>query len=305
MLLVTVAPVLAGLVGLLLLMTVVLLASPALVWLTDGPVSLGTTEVTTVAGTWPYVVGGVIALPLLGYLAAGVAGVHGLVARALLTGGADAGLRHELVEVTQSRARIVDAFEAERRRIERDLHDGAQQRLVGLTLQLGLAKLDLPPDTPAAESVASAHEQAKHLMVELRELIRGIYPKELADLGLPAALDAVADGAPIPVTIATTLPSRPPRPVEEAAYFTVTEALSNVIKHSGAGRAEVSVRLAAGLLSVEVTDHGNGGADPSRGTGLTGLADRAATLGGRMFLASPVGGPTTIRAEFPCPPSLG
>ena len=156
-------------------------------------------------------------LPLIPYLVTLVAGADAAVARALLTDGHDEQLRAELTEVSRSRARLADAFEAERRRIERDLRDGAQQRLVSLTLQLGLARLDLHAHSPAAAAVAAAHEQAKQLMAELRELFHGIQPQVLTDLGLPAAIGELADQSPIPVTVATDLAGRLPGQVETTA----------------------------------------------------------------------------------------
>jgi signal transduction histidine kinase len=224
------------------------------------------------------------------------------VARALLHGRSREALHAQLVEVSRSRARLVDAFEAERRRIERDLHDGAQRRLVSLTLQLGLARLDLPPDSTAGTSVAEAHEQAKQTMAELRELIRGIHPQVLTDRGLPVALRSLADDTPIPVTVDVNLPGRLPSHLEATAYFLVAEALTNVTKHSGATRVSVSAHRHADTLVVEVSDNGRGGADPRQGSGLTGLADRAAVVDGRMFLSSPAGGPTLLRVELSCQP---
>ena len=297
LLLVTVAPVLYGGVLLVLLLVVLWLASPLL--LADGRVSLGVGTAGTVREAVPYVLAGLALLPALPYLAALTAGLHAAVARTLLRAADGAELRAELVEVSRSRARLVDAFEAERHRIERDLHDGAQQRLVSLTLQLGLARLDLADSSPAGTAVADAHEQAKYLMVELRELIHGIHPQLLTDLGLPDALRELADHAPIPVTVRADLPTRPPRHVEATAYFVVAEALTNVAKHSGASAAAVSVACEAGVLSVEINDDGCGGADPARGTGLTGLADRVAVADGRMLLSSPAGGPTRLRVEIP------
>jgi signal transduction histidine kinase len=206
----------------------------------------------------------------------------------------------QLTEVARSRARLVDAFEVERRRIERDLHDGAQQRLLALSMQLGLARLELPDSSPAAEPVARAHELAKEALAELRELIRGVHPKILADRGLHAALREVADRAPLPVNVEAALPRRLPGAVEACAYFVVVEALANVAKHSGATRARVVASAAGGRLTVQVRDDGCGGADPARGSGLSGLADRVAAAGGTVALASPVGGPTVVHVELPC-----
>ena len=179
-------------------------------------------------------------LPAVGYLVTLVAGADAATARALLLGGPDEQLRAELTEVTRSRARLADAFEAERRRIERDLHDGAQQKLLSLTLQLGMAAVDLPPGSPAAGAVAAAHQQAKQLMAELRELIHGIQPQVLPDLGLPAALAELADFCPVPATVDVPLAGRLPSQVENTAYFVAAEALTNIAKHSGATRATVT-----------------------------------------------------------------
>jgi Histidine kinase/Putative sensor len=191
---------------------------------------------------------------------------------------------------------------------ERDLHDGAQQKLVSLTMQLGLARLDLEPGSPAAAAVGAAHDQARQLMAELRELIRGIQPQVLTDLGLPAAIEELADASAIPVTAVARLDGRLPPQVENTAYFVVAEALSNVAKHGGATAATVSARVLGNTLIVEIADDGRGGADPERGSGLAGLAglaDRVAVAGGRMLLSSPPGGPTALRVEVPCPKSPG
>jgi signal transduction histidine kinase len=309
-LLATVAPVLSIAALLAAPLTGSFIASPFLVLAQrpgDGPVALAFGKVATVGQALPYVIAGVLLLPLVPYLLTLLAGAHAAVARALLLGGSAAQLRTELVEVSRSRVRLADAFEAERRRIERDLHDGAQQRLVGLTLQLGLARLDLPPGSPAAETVAAAHQQAKQLMAELRELIHGIQPQVLTDLGLPAAIGELADQSPIPVAVDARLPGRLPSQIENTAYFVAAEALTNIAKHSGATSASVTARQHDNLLTIEVSDNGHGGADPHRRSGLTGLADRVAVTGGRMLLSSPDGGPTLLRVEFPCtqsqPPS--
>jgi signal transduction histidine kinase len=302
-LLATVVPALAAAALMSALVSVAFIASPFLVLAQQPggtPVTLGLGHLATVGQAVPYAIAGVLLLPVVPYLVTLVAGADATVARALLFSGPDENLRAELTKVSASRARLADAFEAERRRIERDLHDGAQQKLVSLTMQLGLARLDLPPDTPAAAAVTAAHEQAKQLMTELRELIRGIQPQVLTDLGLPAALDELADQAAIPVAVDADLGTRLPARVENTAYFSVAEALTNVAKHSGATQASVSARVRDRTLVVEVTDNGRGGADPGRGSGLIGLADRAAVVGGRMLLSSPRGGPTVLRVEVPC-----
>lgn len=297
----TLIPVLSTAVLLTVPLAVVFVASPLLVRAQQpggDPVALGFGQVATVGQTVPYVIGGVLLLALFPYLLALLAGAHAAVARALL-GGTDTRLRAELVEVSRSRARLADMFEAERHRIQRDLHDGAQQKLVGLTMQLGLARLDLPPDAPAAASVIAAHEQAKQLMDELRALIHGIAPQILTELGLPAALDELAGRAAIPVAVEAHLPGRAVSMIESAAYFAVSEALTNIAKHSGASAAQVTARTQGDQLMIEIYDNGRGGADPRRGTGLTGIADRVAVTGGRMLLSSPPGGPTLLRVELP------
>jgi signal transduction histidine kinase len=309
-LLATVVPVLSIAALLAAPLVVSFIASPFLVLAQrpgSAPVALAVGKVATVEQTLPYVIAGVVLLPVVPYLLTLLAGAHAAVARALLQGDPGEQLRAELVEVSRSRARLADTFEAERRRIERDLHDGAQQRLVSLTLQLGLARLDLPPDSAAAETVAIAHEQAKQLMTELRELIHGIQPQVLSDLGLPAALSELTDQCPLPVTLSAALAGRLPSQIENTAYFVVAEALTNIAKHSGATSASVTAHHDDGVLAVEISDNGHGGADPRCGTGLTGLADRVAVTGGRMLLSSPPGGPTLLRVELPCtqsrPPS--
>ncbi|MFI5795253.1 sensor domain-containing protein [Streptomyces sp. NPDC051677] len=246
---------------------------------------------------------GVLLLALGAYAVGVAAGARAALTRLLVAPrGGDPEAR--VVELTRSRARLVDAFEAERRRIERDLHDGAQQRLVALAMTLGLARLDAPPGGPLAEQLARAHEEAGAALAELRELIHGIHPKVLADYGLEAAVADAADRSPVPVDVAFEPPAlRLPQAVEAAAYFVVREALANVARHSGARRVWITGEHGAGRLVVEVRDDGRGGADPVRGTGLTGLADRVSALDGRLTLTSPPGGPTLLRVEIPCEPS--
>jgi signal transduction histidine kinase len=215
----------------------------------------------------------------------------------LLGGPAEAAV---LREITRSRARLVGAYEADRSRMERDVHDGAQPRLTSLTLQLGLARLDVPDDSPAAKPLDVAHDQAKSLMVTLREIVRGIRPQSLAALGLAGAVRELAGAATVPVTVTASVDRPLPDLVETTAYFVVSESLNNVVQHAGATRAEVRLTAGERDLVVEVRDDGHGGADPARGTGLTGLADRIAAVDGRLLLASPAGGPTLVRVELPC-----
>jgi signal transduction histidine kinase len=207
--------------------------------------------------------------------------------------------RDTVLDLTRSRARLVDAFDAERSRIERDLHDGAQQRLVALGMTLGLARLADPAEVPGL--VDKAYDQANAALGELRDLIRAIHPQILTDRGLPAAVRELADRSPVPVSVTLALDERPPAPVERAAYFAVSEALANAAKHSGCTTVLVHGARSGEALAIEVRDDGHGGADPSNGTGLTGLADRIAVVGGTLTLDSPAGGPTCVRLEFPWP----
>ena len=224
------------------------------------------------------------------------------VATSLLRPGPTvAQLSARLTKVEASRAAAVDAGEAERKRIERDLHDGAQQRLVALAMDLGQAreKMDTDPEA-AARLVAEAHEEAKRALTDLRDLVRGIHPAILEDRGLDAALSAVVARCPVPVNLSVALAGRPPAAVESTAYFVVAEALTNVARHSRATRASVSIMGGNDRLVVEITDNGVGGADAARGTGLAGLSERVEAVGGWLRVLSPTGGPTTILAEMPC-----
>lgn len=212
-------------------------------------------------------------------------------------------LAEELTEVDASRTRLVASFDSERRRIERDLHDGAQQRLVMLAMRLGVTRMEvadaLGPDHPATVRVTAAHEQAKVLMDELRAFVRGIHPQVLTDVGLVAALDQLTAGGPIPVDVSSTLAVRPPAHVETTAYFAASEALTNVVRHSGASHAWVSVAPDGDDVVVEVRDDGRGGAAARPDSGLTWMADRLAAVGGSLWLSSPSGGPTVVRMRIP------
>ncbi|MET0749429.1 MAG: sensor histidine kinase, partial [Solirubrobacterales bacterium] len=210
-------------------------------------------------------------------------------------------LRARVEELRASRARIVQAADDERRRLERDLHDGAQQRLVALALNLRLAAAKLETDPEAAAALLS--ETATELgeaTTELRELARGLHPAVLSDRGLRPALEALAGRAPLPVELEASQPERLPEAVESASYFVVAEALTNVARYAHASRAEVSVSRENGEVEVSIRDDGVGGADPEAGSGLRGLADRVAALDGRLEVVSPPGGGTTVRAVIPC-----
>ncbi|TQM38037.1 sensor histidine kinase [Pseudonocardia cypriaca] len=187
------------------------------------------------------------------------------------------------------------ALDAQRRRIERDLHDGAQLRLTAVAMALGLARVE--DDALAVRAqVDRAYDQARLALAELRDLVNGLHPRE----GLPAALAALAERSAVPLDVEVDLRARPPAAVEAAAWFVATEAVANVVKHSGARRAWVRCTERAGVLHLEVGDDGRGGADPHGGTGLSGLEDRVAALGGRLRVSSPEGGPTVLTAELPC-----
>jgi signal transduction histidine kinase len=221
------------------------------------------------------------------------------VARALLGSGRDE-LTARIGELETSRAKVMDAAEAERMRIERDLHDGAQQRLVSLAMDLGRAKAKFGTDPEGAAAIVSqAHDQAKEALTELRNLVRGVHPPVLSDRGLDAALSGLAALSPVPVTVSVELPARPTAAIEAIAYFVVAEALTNIAKHAHAHHARVLVVRVGGQLSVEVTDDGVGGADPS-GQGLSGLAARVAGVDGQFRVTSPAGGPTTLEVTLPC-----
>ena len=216
----------------------------------------------------------------------------------------DAELRASLAELRASRARIVQAGDAERRRLERDLHDGAQSRLVALKLLLSRARLRARgTDQDLEAMLTDAIGELDTSLGELRELARGIHPAVLTDQGLEPALHALASRAPVPVTIEAGGGDRLPGAVESAAYFVVSEALANVAKYAQATEAAVAVRRENGVVTVDVTDDGIGGADAGRGSGLRGLADRVAALDGTLAVESPAGAGTHLRAEIPCPPA--
>ena len=235
------------------------------------------------------------------WLARSVASAEGRLAAALLGPSERAALATRVDELRARREQLFDVVEAERRRIERDLHDGAQQRLVSLAMNLGMAKEKFDRDPAAARALMEeAHREAKQAMVELRNLARGIHPAVLSDRGLDAALSSLAGRAPVPVAVEVRVAERPPAAVETTAYFVVAEALTNIARHSGASRAAVTVARQNGHLTVEVSDDGIGGADTSRGTGLAGLVDRVQSVDGTLRISSPPGGPTVLTVELPC-----
>ena len=230
---------------------------------------------------------GVILLLAAPQLTLGMAAVDTAVARYLIGPGGSTDQTERISQLERSRARVVDAAEAERRRIERDLHDGAQQRLVSLAMNLGRAKARFADDPAAAkEIIDQAHTEAKKALAELRDLVRGVHPPVLTDRGLDAAISGLAAVCPVPVTVHADTGPRPSASSEAIAYFIVAEALTNVAKHAHASRADVSVTRHGDVLRVLIRDDGMGGADP-RGQGLAGLADRLAGVDGRLAVHSP------------------
>ena len=267
------------------------------------PVSLGSWGLSTQS---PFSVAGAVVIGTMLVLAVppmarAVAYADARIAIALLGRARTEELVQRVEHLAQARTGTVDAADAERRRIERDLHDGTQQRLTALAMNLGVARATLPDLSPSAQAALDqAHAEAKEALVELRGIVRGLHPAVLDDRGLDAALSGLAARSPIPVSLDVVVPQRLPRPVEAVAYFVVSEALTNVVKHSGAGRAQVTARLVDGRLHLRVVDDGTGGADPTRGSGLVGLRQRVASVDGDLTIESPLGGPTVLEAVIPC-----
>jgi signal transduction histidine kinase len=247
------------------------------------------------------VIGILILLVLAPQVTLGLSAVDRRLVRWLLGPHGESDLARRVDELEISRSAAVSSAEAERHRIERDLHDGAQQRLVALAMDLGRARERFDTDPESARGlVTEAHEEAKAALAELRNLARGIHPAVLTDRGLDAALSAVITRCPVPVALTVEVPTRPPAPVESAAYFVVAEALTNVAKHARATRVDVSIVLQNNRLVIDLRDDGVGGADSSKGSGLSGLTDRVGALGGWVRVLSPIGGPTSVIVEIPC-----
>jgi signal transduction histidine kinase len=235
--------------------------------------------------------------PLLGLVVA--LGIHVMVAPP--SAGAARELARRVGTLTESRKTVIEIQEAELRRVERDLHDGAQARLVSLGMSLGLADEALEEDPEAARRyLAEARTSAGLALADLRDLVRGIRPPVLADLGLAGAIEALAMTVPIPVEVSVSLPGTPPEAVESAVYFAIAEAVANVIKHSSAGRSWVSCTYGDGRLVGIVGDDGVGGADPANGSGLKGIERRLAAFDATLGVSSPPGGPTVVTLEVPC-----
>jgi signal transduction histidine kinase len=261
-----------------------------------------------VAVLWATVVAGAMvwAAP---WVARSVAEADQAGARALLGPSRNEELALRVESLARSRAEVVAAADAERRRVERDLHDGAQRRLVSLAMQLGMARASLGDDVPEPlrQVIEQAHDEATEALAELRQLVRGLHPAVLDDRGLDAALSGIAANAPLPVRLRVDAGARCAPAIEAVAYFVVSEALTNVAKHAGASRAEVTVERLGDRLRIVVADDGRGGATlegagagANGGTGLRGLAQRAAAVDGTLAVDSPPGGPTRITVELPC-----
>jgi signal transduction histidine kinase len=286
-----------------------LLALPLYVsHLPGGTAKFGLFEVSQGVGAVAAALLGAVGLVLVApWVTRAMAALDVGVGRRLLGLASGEAVDRRVAQLETSRAAAVDSAEAERRRIERDLHDGAQQRLVSLAMDLGHARERLEGDPEgggqhAAELVAEAHEEAKAALKEIRDLVRGIHPVILEDRGLDPALSAVVARSPVPVRLEVDIAERPSPAVESTAYFVVAEALTNVARHAEATSAAVTIVRAADRLVIEVRDDGRGGAtlESSTGTGLRGLRDRVQAHRGSMHVVSPEGGPTTLFVELPC-----
>lgn len=285
---------------------VLLLALPLVVWL--GAIADSTVHI--VLGTWTvetvgqaFVVAGLVGVPATVVALYGISVLGGAQAAfaTWLLAPAGTELNRQVEELSRSRSRLVNAFETERRRIERDLHDGTQQHLVLLTMKLGLAERHMADaDGRAGELVGEAHEQARLALTTLRDQIRGIHPQILTDLGLTEAVRELAERCPTPVEVNLDVPGRLPPEIESTAYFVVSEALTNAVRHAAATRIQISGRLTEQRLALTIVDDGKGSAEPSLGTGMRGLADRVAVVAGTLKISSPQGGPTTVRIDLPC-----
>jgi signal transduction histidine kinase len=283
--------------GFLGFVALVMLFAPLIVLTT--PVTVFGWIVTSFSQALPLTLIGIPAVLLVLHLTNGLAWLWALFARVML-GPSTVQLHERVDDLRGARARIIAAADAERRRIERDLHDGAQQRLVALSLTLGMAESRLKADPDAAaELISQAREEAGLAVRELRELASGIHPALLSERGLGPALEALASRAPVPTTVEGVPAQRLPPPVESAAYFVTAEALTNVAKYAGAMSAAVTLAVDHGRLRLLVRDDGAGGADPLKGSGLRGLNDRVEALDGVLHVDSPPGLGTTVIAEIP------
>ncbi|WP_104127118.1 histidine kinase [Cryobacterium sp. Y57] len=311
------ATLLMGWLGLALLVVeaVVLAAIVAIVAsATHGPFRMNLSADVSVemmpSDIWKACAAGLIALAVAAYVNAILVAGQASLSRFLLS-PRQAELERYIERLTRSRVSLVEAFEQERRRIERDLHDGVQQELVALSVRLGLAEIDLEHAArsganvqEARQAVAGAHDHTEHALRSLRATVRGIHPAVLTDHGLAAALQELAGRAGLPIEIDATLVQRASAASEGCAYFTVSEAITNAVKHSSATAIHIAAQTTAQELIVTVTDNGHGGADETLGTGIRGLKERAETLGGALNIDSPPGGPTMLRLRLPATTTL-
>jgi signal transduction histidine kinase len=244
---------------------------------------------------------GVVFIALGAWLAPLFLRWYGRAAYSMLAPTRQAALQRQVRQLSESRAEVVDTGAAEIRRIERDLHDGAQARLVAMGMTLSAAEQVIEDNPAAARALLlEARDASAKALTELRDLVRGIHPPVLADRGIGDAVRALAMDSPLKVKITNELPGRPPAPVESAAYFAVSELLANVSKHAGAHQVWIDLRYGHGMLRIDVGDDGRGGADPSLGTGLRGIERRLSAFDGILAVSSPPGGPTVATMELPC-----
>jgi signal transduction histidine kinase len=297
---------LLGPVGVIAGCVVLAVWSAALAALVSPAVSAAAPDGSWLAGLSPLALVG-LAFAGLVLVAIGVATTRGLalacasLASGLLAPNDRALLAARVRALEETRAGAVESADAQLRRLERDLHDGAQHRLAYIAMELDRARARIQTDPQTASQLLErAHEESKRAMTELRDLVRGIHPSVLTDRGLDAAVSGLAERCPVPVDVSVSLAGRPATAAETAAYYVVAESLTNVAKHSRAHTAAVEIRGNGSRLEIEVRDDGAGGAVRSPGSGLEGLAQRVEALDGTLTITSPAGGPTTIRAELPC-----
>lgn len=266
----------------------------------DGPIAFGPLTIATAVAAWTVVLVAALLILFGAYAVIALARAHAAVTRALLRPRGEE-LRDRVIALARSRSRLIDAFDIERRRIERDLHDGAQQQLVALAMTLDLARIELEdaPHASVEPLIERAHAQATTTLRELRELIDGIHPTVLTEHGLSAAARHLADRSSLPVHVHDSITGALPPTVATTAYFVIAEALTNAAKHSGATEVHIRIDNSDGRLTGEIIDNGTGGADPDTGTGLLGLADRVSAVDGDLTVASPPGGPTILRVTLP------
>ena len=277
-----------------------LITLPIWYWTIPGGANVATFTITTLPQALLVAVLSIPLLLALPYIFVGVGRGHAWLARHLLGTDREKLLTARVDQLTESRSRAMDSSLGDLRRIERDLHDGAQQRLVKLSMDLGMAKEKLDTDPEAARIlITEAHEESKRAMSEIRNLARGIHPAVLTDRGLDAAVSSIAGRSPVPVAVDIQLEQRLPDAVETTAYFIIAEALTNIARHSSATEASITARVQDNRLLLDIHDNGTGGADALHGTGLAGMLDRATALDGTLTIDSPTGGPTRIHVELP------